>query len=160
VGREFERCHSAINLRCRGAIGRRLRGDRSESSNAESEDASLLSAALGLVSDRSLLLCDCIYLRIQSSSATVHNTIPQRRTRTASVNGCSERDLEPSLFRAKNLVATFALSLGYSAIVATCCYCLSRFDRFAAAATGLYGAYLVYANVWGYRVWRLNRIAP
>jgi hypothetical protein len=159
VRHEFERCRSAINLRCGSAIRRPLRRDGSESSNAESENPSL-SAALGLICNRSLLLCDWIYLRIQSSSAPVHNTIPQRRTRTASVNGCSERDLEPSLFSREKSRATFALSLGYSAIVATCCYCLSRFDRFAAAAMGLYGVYLVYANVWGYRVWRLNRIAP
>jgi tryptophan-rich sensory protein len=59
-------------------------------------------------------------------------------------------------FRAKNLTATFALSLGYSLIVMTCWYFLSRFDRVAAAAIGLYGAYLAYANVWGYRIWRLN----
>jgi tryptophan-rich sensory protein len=63
-------------------------------------------------------------------------------------------------FRAKNLAATFALSLGYSLIVVTCWYFLSQFDRFAAAAIGLYGAYQVYSNVWGYRIWRLNRIAP
>ena len=59
-------------------------------------------------------------------------------------------------FRAKNLAAAFALSLCYSVIVVACWYCLIRFDRFAAAAIGLYGAYLIYANVWGYRVWRLN----
>ncbi len=59
-------------------------------------------------------------------------------------------------FRAKNLAATFALSLCYSVVVVACWYCLSRFDRFAAAAIGLYGGYLFYANLWGYRVWRLN----
>ena len=59
-------------------------------------------------------------------------------------------------FRAKNLGATFVFSLCYSVVVAACWYCLSRFDRIAAAAIGLYGIYLIYANVWSYRLWRLN----
>ena len=62
-------------------------------------------------------------------------------------------------FRAKNLAATFALSTFYSAIVVACWYCLTRFDSFAAAVLSLYAVYLIYANVWSYRVWRLNRYA-
>ena len=59
-------------------------------------------------------------------------------------------------FRAKHLAATFALSVGYSVIVMACWYCLTRFDDLAAAALSFYAIYLLYANVWGYQVWRLN----
>jgi tryptophan-rich sensory protein len=59
-------------------------------------------------------------------------------------------------FRAKNLGATFVFSLGYSVVVVAGWYCLNRFDRVAAAAIGFYGLYLIYANVWSYRLWRLN----
>ena len=59
-------------------------------------------------------------------------------------------------FRAKNLGATFVFSLCYSVVVVACWYFLSRFDRVAATAVGFYGLYLIYANVWGYRLWRLN----
>ena len=57
-------------------------------------------------------------------------------------------------FRAKNLAATFVFSLCYSVIVAACWYCLSQFDRVAAAGLVFTGSHLVYANVWGYRLWR------
>jgi tryptophan-rich sensory protein len=59
-------------------------------------------------------------------------------------------------FRAKNLKATFLFSLVYSPVVIACWYCLFQFDPFAASVLGLYAVYLLYANVWGYRVWRLN----
>ena len=60
-------------------------------------------------------------------------------------------------FRAKNLRATFLFSLGYSIVAVACWYCLLQFDSFAASALGLYAVYLLlYANVWGYRVWRSN----
>ena len=59
-------------------------------------------------------------------------------------------------FRARNLAATFAFSLFYSAIVVFFLFCLSRSDALAATVLGFYAAYLVYANVWGYRLWRLN----
>jgi benzodiazapine receptor len=59
-------------------------------------------------------------------------------------------------FQAKNLGATFIFSLAYSVVVIGCLYCLSRVDHLAAFALGLYAVYLLYANVWGYRVWRLN----
>ena len=59
-------------------------------------------------------------------------------------------------FRAKNLGGTFIFSLSYSIVVIACWYCLVRFDSLAASMVGLYTLYLLYANVWGYRVWRLN----
>jgi len=62
-------------------------------------------------------------------------------------------------FRAKNLKATFVFSLIYSIVVIACWYCLFQFDTLAASVFGLYAVYLVYANVWGYRVWRLNSSA-
>ena len=62
-------------------------------------------------------------------------------------------------FRAKNLKATFVFSLIYSIVVIACWYCLFQFDHLAAFVFGFYVIYLVYANVWGYRVWRLNSSA-
>ena len=59
-------------------------------------------------------------------------------------------------FRAKNLKATFLFSLIYSIVGVACWYCLLQFDSLAASVLGLYTVYLLYANVWGYRVWRLN----
>ena len=59
-------------------------------------------------------------------------------------------------FRAKDLAATFFFSICYSVVVVGLWYCLSRFDRVAPAAIGFYGLYLIYANVWGYRLWRIN----
>jgi tryptophan-rich sensory protein len=60
-------------------------------------------------------------------------------------------------FRKKNLGAAFVFSLCYSFVVTAGYYYLSRLDRVAAILIGAYGVYLVYANIWGYRVWRLNR---
>ena len=59
-------------------------------------------------------------------------------------------------FQVKNLRATFIFSLSYSIVVISFWYCLLRFDSLAASVLGFYTAYLLYANVWGYRVWRLN----
>ncbi len=59
-------------------------------------------------------------------------------------------------FRAKNLRATFVFSMCYSVIVIGCWYCLSQFDHLAAFVFGFYVFYLAYANVLGYRLWRLN----
>jgi len=59
-------------------------------------------------------------------------------------------------FRAKNLRATFLFSLSYSIVVITCWYCLLQFDSLAASVLGPYTVYLLYANIWGYRAWRLN----
>jgi hypothetical protein len=44
----------------------------------------------------------------------------------------------------------------YSVIVIGCWYCLSQFDHLAALVLGVYVIYLVYAHVWGYKLWRLN----
>jgi translocator protein len=62
-------------------------------------------------------------------------------------------------FRAKNFKASFVFSLIYSLVVIAFWYCLLQFDSLAASVLGLYAVYLVYANVWGYRVWRLNSSA-
>jgi benzodiazapine receptor len=59
-------------------------------------------------------------------------------------------------FRAKNLRATFVFSMCYSVIVIGYWYCLSQFDDLAAFVFGFYVIYLVYANVLGYHLWRLN----
>jgi tryptophan-rich sensory protein len=61
-----------------------------------------------------------------------------------------------AFFRAKNLAATFVLSLSYSVVVVALWYCLSQFDRIAAAAISVYTLYLSYAIFWSYRLWRLN----
>jgi tryptophan-rich sensory protein len=63
-------------------------------------------------------------------------------------------------FRANNLAAAFVLSICYSVVVFACWYYLIQVDAVAAVAIGFYGVYLVFASVWGYRVWRLNRITP
>jgi tryptophan-rich sensory protein len=57
-------------------------------------------------------------------------------------------------FRAKDLRAAFVFSLCYSVIVIACWYCLKRVDDLATVVLGFYAIYLVYANVWGYRLWR------
>jgi tryptophan-rich sensory protein len=62
-------------------------------------------------------------------------------------------------FRAKDLRATFVFSLCYSVIVIACWYCLSRVDDLAAVVLGFYAIYLVYANVWAYRLWRKRQSA-
>jgi tryptophan-rich sensory protein len=62
-------------------------------------------------------------------------------------------------FRAKDLRATFVFSLCYSVIVMACWYCLSRLDDLAAVVLGFYAIYLVYANVWAYRLWRKRQSA-
>ena len=59
-------------------------------------------------------------------------------------------------FRAKSLKATFFFSLGYSSIAIACWYCLLRSDNIAAFVFGLYVVYLLYANVWGHRLWQVN----
>jgi benzodiazapine receptor len=59
-------------------------------------------------------------------------------------------------FRAKNLRATFFFSLSYSIVAIACWYCLLRLDALAASVLGVYAVYLLYATVWGYRLWRIN----
>jgi translocator protein len=59
-------------------------------------------------------------------------------------------------FRVKNLAVVFVFSIGYSVVVVACWYCLAQIDATAAAAISLYGLYLIYANVWSYKLWRLN----
>ena len=59
-------------------------------------------------------------------------------------------------FRAKNLKATFIFSLSYSVVAIACWYCLLQLDALAASIFAVYAVYLLYANIWGYRVWRIN----
>jgi tryptophan-rich sensory protein len=60
-------------------------------------------------------------------------------------------------FRSRNLSHAFLLGLPYSGCaVALFLLLLLRIDRTAAACLAPYLIYLLYANIWGYRVWKLN----
>jgi tryptophan-rich sensory protein len=60
-------------------------------------------------------------------------------------------------FRAKSPFWSFAAFPPYTALVLILFACLIRLDSVAAGALVPYLAYLVYANAWGYALWRLNR---
>lgn len=59
-------------------------------------------------------------------------------------------------FRARSVRAAFLISIPYSVLAVTLFVLLLRVDGLAASALGLYLVYLIYANLWGYRLWRLN----
>lgn len=60
-------------------------------------------------------------------------------------------------FRSRNLLHCFLLSLPYSVIAVALFVLLAwKIDREAAWWILPYLPYLCYANVWGYRTWRLN----
>lgn len=60
-------------------------------------------------------------------------------------------------FRTRNLFHPFLLGLFYSAIaISLFLLLLLRIDRMAATCLLPYIIYLCYANIWGYRVWKLN----
>jgi tryptophan-rich sensory protein len=59
--------------------------------------------------------------------------------------------------RAKSLFWAFATFPPYTALVLALAACLLPLDVVAAWVLVPYLAYLVYANAWGYAVWRLNR---
>jgi len=118
--------------------------------------ALVLSAFVGVVYNRRCLLRGCVCLRLPSSSTPRDSVIPKCSIDVAASDRRPKRLLERAFFRAKNLQATFVFSMGYSVIVIGCWYCLSRFDHLAAFVFGFYLIYLIYANVLGYRLWRLN----
>ena len=60
-------------------------------------------------------------------------------------------------FRRGALRASFLLFLPYSLVALALLGILLRLDRVTAAVFGLYLLYLVYATVWGYQTWQLNR---
>ncbi|HEX8844907.1 MAG TPA: tryptophan-rich sensory protein [Pyrinomonadaceae bacterium] len=59
-------------------------------------------------------------------------------------------------FRARNLYLSFIIFIPYNAIAIALFVCLLLFDRVAAFVLSPYLVYLVYANLWGYGLWRLN----
>ena len=60
-------------------------------------------------------------------------------------------------FRARNVRHAYLISLPYSGFAVALFVLLLMSDRTAASCLAPYIAYLLYANVWGHRVWKLNR---
>jgi tryptophan-rich sensory protein len=61
-------------------------------------------------------------------------------------------------FRTRNLFYAYVVGMFYTALaVALFLLLLMRVDRIAACYLLPYILYLIYANIWGYRVWELNR---
>lgn len=61
------------------------------------------------------------------------------------------------LFRLRNVVAALLIFVPYDVLAVALLICLSRLDNTAAGIFVPYIAYLVFANVWGYQLWRLNQ---
>lgn len=59
-------------------------------------------------------------------------------------------------FRARNLRHAYFLGLPYGGVAFALFVLLLLTDRIAAWCLAPYLVYLVYANAWGYRVWKLN----
>ena len=59
-------------------------------------------------------------------------------------------------FRSRGLFPALVLSFVYSAVALVFFFVLLRLDRTAALWWASYLAYLLYANLWGYRLYRLN----
>jgi benzodiazapine receptor len=60
-------------------------------------------------------------------------------------------------FRTRNLFHAYLLGLPYNAIaISLFLLLLLRIDRTAAGCLLPYIFYLFYANIWGYRIWKLN----
>ncbi len=59
-------------------------------------------------------------------------------------------------FRSRNLFHAFLLGVPYDVLAVALLVVLSRTDPSAALWFAPYIFYLFYANVWGYRVWKLN----
>jgi tryptophan-rich sensory protein len=59
-------------------------------------------------------------------------------------------------FRRRNPGLSFKLGLAYSVLAVVLYVTLSRLDRVTGWVFVPYTLYLVYANLWTYRVWRLN----
>ena len=60
-------------------------------------------------------------------------------------------------FRACNLRYAYLIGLPYNALALALFILLLRLDRTAAWFLLPYMIYLFYANMWGYRVWKLNQ---
>ena len=59
-------------------------------------------------------------------------------------------------FRTRNLRHAFAIGLPYGIVALVLFFVLLRLDPVAAWWLSPYLVYLLYAGLWGYRVWRLN----
>jgi len=60
-------------------------------------------------------------------------------------------------FRKMNLWASWIAFFPYNVLAAALLLCVLPIDRISAFVFAPYLAYLLYANVWMYRLWRLNR---
>jgi translocator protein len=60
-------------------------------------------------------------------------------------------------FRARSLLASLVVSGIYTIIAVVLFFCLFSIDRIGAWVLLPYVLYLGYANMWGYRLWKLNR---
>jgi translocator protein len=59
-------------------------------------------------------------------------------------------------FRMRSLSLSVVISIPYSLIAVALFICLLQFDRLAAWFLLPYMIYLIYANLWGYKLWKLN----
>jgi benzodiazapine receptor len=59
-------------------------------------------------------------------------------------------------FRTRNLYHAFLVSVSYSLFAMLFFLVLLRTDLVAAGCLSPYVAYLLFGNIWGYRVWKLN----
>lgn len=60
-------------------------------------------------------------------------------------------------FKARNLFLSYIAFIPYGALAVVLFVALVRFDRVSAWLVLPYLGYLVYANLWGYKIWRLNQ---
>jgi translocator protein len=60
-------------------------------------------------------------------------------------------------FRARNLFVSLVAFGPYIVVTLALIITLSRFDQLAAGLVFVYSLYLVYATLWAYRLWSLNR---
>lgn len=60
-------------------------------------------------------------------------------------------------FRARNLFVSLVAFGPYIAITLALIITLTRFDQIAAGLVFVYSLYLVYATLWAYKLWGLNR---
>jgi tryptophan-rich sensory protein len=63
-------------------------------------------------------------------------------------------------FRSRNLFHAYLLGLPYGLVALALFVLLLRLDCVAAWCLFPYILYLFYANIWGYRVWKLNLPRP
>ncbi len=61
------------------------------------------------------------------------------------------------LFRLRNLLAACVFFIPYDLVAVALQICLFRLDNTAGYIFVPYVVYLVFANVWGYQLWRLNQ---